>query len=155
MSTEWFPEASKQTVITRSASLNAAVSFLTLISDTPAAVTIDKVLAVAAHFECWAWRDLVASGTTTALVHGPAPATHAQDTAAAPAEASASPAPSPPSPLPARQEGAPSSVGATPPASKASDKQVAAIFTIGKAKGNNPTQMKTWVKGQFNKRSMS
>ena len=96
MNTEWFPEVSKQTLITRLASLNAAVSFLGLISDTPAAVTIEEVLAVAAHFEGWAWRDLAASDTAATLVDGPPPTTHAQDTPAAPAEAPASLAVSPP-----------------------------------------------------------
>ena len=83
MSTEWFPEACTQTVITRLASINAALAFLTLVSDKPAAVTVDEVFALAEHFEGWAWRNLMQDHTTT-LIGAPLPATTTHDTPGAP-----------------------------------------------------------------------
>jgi hypothetical protein len=130
MNTDEFSAVGTQTVRTRVAALHTALSFLSLITDKPAAVTVDEVLAVAEHLEHWLWRDY---GTPA---HVPAPA-----------------APSLASPPPARREGALSPGQGRPrgPEGTASEKQIAAIFAIGKAKGYSPMQIKTWVKGQFNK----
>jgi hypothetical protein len=165
-----FPEALKQTLITRLAALNSAVTFLGLMhSATPA--TIDDWLTLAELVEQWVWRGLTS-----------APCPQSPDVLPPPAAPLAPPAPVVPStPLPppaasARNgDGArPSAAPALPPAATetpstppappppagqstsqrkdaATVNQIRAIFGISKAKGYSTTEVKTWVKGQYQK----
>jgi len=131
----------RQTVVTRLACVNSALSFLSLINGPSAAVAAEDVLALAEHLEKWAWRDL--------LQDSPGEPTTTDEPA--PAEA-----PAPPTPEPPRQTNPPQ---VSPPqinrdgqaASKASGKQIGALFAIGRAKGYSPADVKSWVKDQAHK----
>jgi len=68
----------RQIIVTRLASINAALTFLALTNDKPAAVTVDEMLSLAEHLAQWAWRDLephsAVSAPSIALSATPAPA---------------------------------------------------------------------------------
>jgi hypothetical protein len=105
---------SKQIVITRLATLNSALPLLELTHDKPARVTVEEVLVVARRLEEEAWRGL--------------PHDH-EETPHPPGEV----LPSAPSPVvppsPTHPNGPPPKLG------DATERQVAAIFAIGKKKG--------------------
>ena len=159
----------KQTLITRLAALNSAVTFLGLTHGaTPA--TMDDWLTLAELVEQWVWRGLT-----------PAPCPLSPDALPPSAAPLAPPAPVTPSaPLPPPDASArngdgarPSAAPALPPAATeppatppvpppagqstgqrkdaATTNQIKAIFGIGKAKGYGTTEVKTWVKGQYQK----
>jgi hypothetical protein len=74
-------ESLRQTLVTRLACINSALSCLSLMNNHPAAVTVDEVPALAEHLEKWAWRHLLPDApgepTTTdqpAPAEAPAPA---------------------------------------------------------------------------------
>ncbi len=161
-----FPEAMKQTLITRLAALNTAVTFLGLTHGaTPA--TVDDWFTLGELVEQWVWRGLT-----------PAPCSLSPDalsplTAPVPVAPSAAPPPPPmsprngdssqPSTAPALPPGvtAPSSTPPVPPTATAQSpgqrkdaatvNQIKAIFGIGKAKGYSAAELRTWVKGQYQK----
>src|SRR5205823_11693204 len=83
-------DAIKQTVITRLATINSAISILTLTHGKPATVTVDEVFDIAVRIERWAWRDLL----------GDQPDARAPDRPADPAPP-AKTAPAPPAGTPA------------------------------------------------------
>lgn len=58
-------EAMKQTVITRLATINSAISILNLTNGKPAKVTVNEVLDLAERIEHWAWPDLLEEKTDT------------------------------------------------------------------------------------------
>jgi hypothetical protein len=59
MSDIMITDGMKQQVITRLATINSAISILSLINGRPAKVTVDEVLALAERIERWAWRNLL------------------------------------------------------------------------------------------------
>lgn len=121
--------------------LNAALRFLTLTNNTPAAVTIEDMLSLAEQVERWSWRGL--------------------DTIPAPAKAAASLASPEPSsaspvtpghrstPVPPRLPGILNNNGDH--GQRMSVQQRNAIFALAKTKGYTTDHMKQWVKGQFHK----
>ncbi len=171
-------ELTRQTVITRLATLNSAVTFFTVThGDTPA--TIDDWMTLAELLEQWVWRGLtpesvtplppspVSPPATPSLTQPPptAPPVSHDSTVSRPALPSPADRPNGtgprPSPTPVRLPTAPaSSPPAPPPAGarqgphpdKATVNQIKAIFGIGKAKGYSTSELKEWVNGQFHKR---
>jgi hypothetical protein len=122
----------KQAVITRLATINSAIALLDLTTGKPAAVTVEDVLATAERIEDWAWRGLVGDQGET-----PAPDTPRDPLSPVPLAAGPHP---------------PTYTNGTPPkAGGASQKQIAAIFAIGKKKGHSPEGVKAWVKRRLNK----
>jgi len=125
-------DAVKQAVITRLATINSATSILSLINGRPAKVTVDEVLDLAARIERWAWRDLFSEQTDTRALEKPA-----------------DPVPTPPPAKPAPELPRPNGDGQR--AGEASERQIAAIFAIGKSKGFTSDDIKAEVKEKFGK----
>ena len=132
----------KQQVITRLATINSAIALLSLTNGKPAQVTVDEVFDIAVRIERWAWRDLL----------GEQPDARAPDRPAAPAPP-AKTAPAPPAGTPAgpQEKAAPQGDPPRPNGhaqrgSEASEKQIAAIFAIGKSKGYTSDDLKSLVK---------
>ena len=136
-------DAIKQTVITRLATINSAISILTLTNGKPATVTVDEVFDLAERIERWAWRDLLDKNG------GP----RAEETSAAPAPPTppAQAPPEPPRPTPASPQREPRSNGDGQTAGEASAKQINAIFAIGQSKGYNSDALKALVKEKLGK----
>ena len=137
----------KQQVITRLATINSAIALLTLTNGKPAQVTVDEVFDIAVRIERWAWRDLL----------GDQPDARAPDRPAAPAPP-AKTAPAPPAGTPAgpQEKAAPQGDPPRPNGhaqrgSEASEKQIAAIFAIGKSKGYTSDDLKALVKEKLGK----
>ena len=137
----------KQQVITRLATINSAIALLTLTNGKPAQVTVDEVFDLAVRIERWAWRDLL----------GDQPDARAPDRPAAPAPP-AKTAPAPPAGTPAgpQEKAAPQGDPPRPNGhaqrgSEASEKQIAAIFAIGKSKGYTSDDLKALVKEKLGK----
>ena len=137
----------KQQVITRLATINSAIALLTLTNGKPAQVTVDEVFDIAVRIERWAWRDLL----------GEQPDARAPDRPAAPAPP-AKTAPAPPAGTPAgpQEKAAPQGDPPRPNGhaqrgSEASEKQIAAIFAIGKSKGYTSDDLKALVKEKLGK----
>ena len=137
----------KQQVITRLATINSAIALLTLTNGKPAQVTVDEVFDLAVRIERWAWRDLL----------GEQPDARAPDRPAAPAPP-AKTAPAPPAGTPAgpQEKAAPQGDPPRPNGhaqrgSEASEKQIAAIFAIGKSKGYTSDDLKALVKEKLGK----
>ena len=145
----------KQQVITRLATINSATSILSLINGRPAKVTIDEVLTLAERIERWAWRDLL----------GERPDTQTQEKLAPQAE------PTKPAPLvqptTAKLEPAASNGDrqrSTPAPQKpngyqqwggaAIEKQINAIFAIGRSKGYEPDALKDEINKKLGKSVM-
>ena len=133
----------KQTVITRLATINSAISILTLTHGKPATVTVDEVFDLAERMARWAWRDLLDKNG------GP----RAEETSAAPALPTppAKAPPEPPRPTSAPQQREPRSNGDGQTAGEASAKQINAIFAIGKSKGYTSDDLKALVKEKLGK----
>ena len=137
----------KQQVITRLATINSAIAILSLTNGKPAQVTVDEVFDIAVRIERWAWRDLL----------GEQPDARAPDRPAAPAPP-AKTAPAPPAGTPAgpQEKAAPQGDPPRPNGhaqrgSEASEKQIAAIFAIGKSKGYTSDDLKALVKEKLGK----
>jgi hypothetical protein len=58
MTADTITERNKQTVITRSASVNSAISLISLTNGKPAGVTPEEVIELAVRLERWIWRGL-------------------------------------------------------------------------------------------------
>lgn len=133
----------KQAVITRLATINSATSIVSLINGRPAKVTVDAVLALAARIESWAWRDL--------LNEQPAQSRDAGATSQAPGKPVLSaverptPAHTQPAPEPPRTNGHGQRQG------DATEKQINALFAIGKSKGFDSNGVTGWVKERSRK----
>lgn len=124
----------KQTVITRLATINSAISILDITNGKPAHVTVEDVLAMAERIEDWAWRGL-GSEEQLAHSHGNGQPSDKPTDAGRP-DALNSPPPAD---------------GKKPQSGDASDKQIAAIFAIGKKKGHSADDIKTWVQRKCHK----
>ena len=131
-------DAVKQAVITRLATINSATSILSLLNGRPAKVTVDEVLNLAERIEHWAWRDLLDDRTDARAPEKPA------DPAPPTPPTKASPEPPRPSPAPQRGEPQPNGDGQRP--GEASEKQINALFAIGRSKGYDSDGLKAWVK---------
>ena len=140
-------DAVKQTVITRLATINSATSILSLINGRPAKVTTDEVLDLAARIERWAWRDLLGDRTDAQAQERLAPSK---------AEGPADPAPptslakTEPQPLPAKDD-RPRPNGDGQHAGEATQKQINAIFAIGRSKGYDADDLKAEIKAKLGK----
>ncbi len=73
MSDVMITDGMKQRVITRLATINSATSILSLINGRPAKVSVDEVLALAECIERWAWRDLLQENTEPQRSEPPSP----------------------------------------------------------------------------------
>ena len=120
----------KQIVITRLACVNSAVSVLGLLQGRPAKTSVDEVLHLAAQLEAWAWRGLLP-----------------QESEPQPREVSPPQDPPPESSKP----GNGSSNGRGPGQVPASEKQVNALYAIGKRKGLDHKAVQAWIQGQVGK----
>jgi hypothetical protein len=133
----------KQAVITRLATINSATSILSLINGRPAKVTVDEVLALAARIESWAWRNLL----------NEQPAQNSDETATPQASAKSGlstvegpvPTHTKPAPEPPRTNGHGQHPG------DATEKQINALFAIGKSKGFDSNGVTGWVKERSRK----
>ncbi len=167
-------ELHRQTVITRLATLNSAVTFLTLTHGDPPP-TIEDWLTLAELVEQWVWRGLTPESLTPLSPPVPPPAAPSPPPPALAPPVHHDPTVSPPAlpPLAERPNGTgprpslapvrpPAVLASSPPApppgprqgprpEKATGNQIKAIFGVGKAKGYSTTDLKMWVKGQFNK----
>jgi hypothetical protein len=133
----------KQQVITRLATINSATSILSLINGRPAKVTVDEVLSLAERIERWAWRNLLNDQSQ-------------EQTAEKPTLPQAAKEPS--QPLVTSNGNHPHSTppptkpnGHTQSGSSASDKQINAIFAIGRTKGYDANAVKAEIKERMGK----
>lgn len=133
----------KQQVITRLATINSAISILSLINGRPAKVTVDEVLALAERIERWAWRDLLGDQSPAQTAEKPTPSTVEKEPNP-PAVTSNGDRPHP-APPPTKPNG-PAQSG-----SGASEKQINAIFAIGRSKGYDANAVKTEIKERLGK----
>ena len=145
----------KQQDITRLATMNSATSILSLINGRPAKVTIDEVLMLAERIERWAWRDLLGERPDTQTHEKLAPQTESTKPASLvqPTTAKLEPAarngdrqrstPAPQKPNGQQQWG-----GA------ATEKQINAIFAIGRSKGYDTEVLKAEITEKLGKSVM-
>lgn len=134
-------EAMKQTVITRLATINSAISILNLTNGKPAKVTVNEVLDLAERIEHWAWRDLLGEQRTDAR----APEKLADLALSVP------PAKAEPEPAAGKKDERPRPNGQGQRPGEASEKQINAIFAIGKSKGYSAEDLKALVKEKLSK----
>lgn len=133
----------KQQVITRLATINSATSILSLINGRPAKVTVDEVLALAERIERWAWRNLLNDQPQEQTAEKPTPP-KAEKEPSQPIVTNNGDRPHP-APPPTRPNGHAQS------GSSASDKQINAIFAIGRTKGYDANAVKTEVRERLGK----
>lgn len=131
-------DAMKQAVITRLATINSATSLLSLINGRPAKVTVDEVLTLAERIEQWAWRDLLAENPI--LNRGEGPAENHQPESPASMMRPAKPS-----------SESPRSNGHEQRQGEATEKQINALFAIGKSKGFDRNGVIGWVKERSRK----
>ena len=136
----------KQQVITRLATINSATSILSLINGRPAKVTVDEVLTLAERIERWAWRDLLGDQPQEQTAEKPTPPT-AEKGPSQPLAMSNGDRPhrTPPPPKP----NSPSQWGGS-----ATEKQINAIFAIGRSKGYEADDLKALVGEKIGKSVM-
>jgi len=155
MSDVMITDSIKQQVITRLATINSAISIFNLTNGKPAKISVDDVLDLAGRIERWAWRDLLGDRTDTPAPEKPA--SRAEPTEAEPEPAAGKPIdqrerPTPqndrprPNPAPPRPNGHAQWGGA------ASEKQIAAIFAIGRSKGYDTVDLKALVSQRLGKK---
>ncbi|HEV8714222.1 MAG TPA: hypothetical protein VGX03_15525 [Candidatus Binatia bacterium] len=144
-------EGMKQQVITRLATINSAISIFNLTNGKPAKVSVEEVLGLAECIERWAWRDLFDEQADTRAPDKPASRTTPAKPALSKVEG-AEPEPAAekgdreqPSPAPPKANGHGQHVG------EASEKQINAIFGIGKSKGHSSEEITAWIKKRFGK----
>ena len=137
----------KQQVITRLATINSAIALLTLTNGKPAQVTVDEVFDLAVRIERWAWRDLLGDQPDARAPDRPAAPTPPAKTAPAPPAGT----PAGPQEKAAPQDDPPRPNGHAQRGSEASEKQIAAIFAIGKSKGYTSDDLKALVKEKLGK----
>jgi len=136
----------KQQVITRLATINSATSILSLINGRPAKVTIDEVLMLAERIERWAWRDLLGERPPTQAPEKPTPH-KGEGMTAPPAVTGNGDRPQPKSPSQKSNGGAQWGGAAT-------EKQINAIFAIGRSKGYEPDALKDEISEKLGKSVM-
>jgi hypothetical protein len=142
----------KQQVITRLATINSATSILSLINGRPAKVTVEEVLALAARIESWAWRGLLGERPDTQTQEKLAPQAEPTKPASLvqPTTTKLEPAASNgdrwrPTPAPQKPNGQQQWDGA------ATEKQINAIFAIGRSKGYDANAVKAEIKEKIGK----
>jgi hypothetical protein len=129
----------KQQVITRLATINSATSILSLINGRPAKMTVDEVLTLADRIERWAWRDLLDDRTLAQTPENPTPPTAEKGPTSSLVTSNGDrPRPTPPKP------NGPSQWGGA-----ASEKQINAIFAIGRSKGYEAKDLKGLTQGKL------
>ncbi len=133
-------ETTKQIVITRLATINSAVSILSLINGRPAQVTVDEVLGLAEHIEGWVWRKLLGEKTDTRAPEKPA---HLSPPA--------QPAKVEPEPAARKESERPPPNGQGQRWGEVSEKQIGAIFAIGRDKGLSNDELKAQIWEKFGK----
>ncbi len=136
-------DAMKQAVITRLATINSATSLLSLINGRPAKVTVDEVLALAARIESWAWRGLLNEQPAQSRNEGATPQTPEKPVLSRVEELT--PMHTKPAPEPPRANGHEQRQG------DATEKQINALFAIGKSKGFDSNGVTGWVKERSRK----
>jgi hypothetical protein len=134
----------KQQVITRLATINSATSILSLINGRPAKVTVDEVLTLAERIERWAWRDLLGNQPPAQAPEKPTPPTADKE----PSQPLTTSNGDRPHPTPPKPNG-PSQWGGA-----ASEKQINAIFAIGRSKGYEADDLKILVGEKIGKSVM-
>jgi hypothetical protein len=136
----------KQQVITRLATINSATSILSLINGRPAKITVDEVLTLAERIERWAWRDLLSDRPPTQAPEKPTPPTADKEPSQPLAPSNGDrPHPTPPPP----KSNGPSQWGGA-----ATEKQINAIFAIGRSKGYDTDVLKAVVTEKLGKSVM-
>jgi hypothetical protein len=146
MSDVMITEGMKQRVITRLATINSATSILNLINGRPAKVTIDEVLTLAERIERWAWRDLFNDPPLTQPSENPAPPKAERESSPSSVTSNGDrPHPTPP---PIKPD------GHTHWGGGASEKQINAIFAIGRSKGYETDDLKALVGEKIGKSVM-
>jgi hypothetical protein len=145
-------ESMKQQVITRLATINSATSILSLINGRPAKVTVEEVLALAETIERWAWRNLLTEG---AAIPAPAVPAFREEPPALDLNPGKGADPTPPS----SQFDRPQPAQAKPNGQQrwggsASEKQINAIFAIGRDKGYEANNLKALISERLGKSVM-
>lgn len=132
----------KQQVITRLATINSATSILSLINGRPAKVTVDEVLTLAERIERWAWRGLLSEQSPSQPSDTFAsPITEKEQNPPAVMSNGNQPSPTPP----------PKPNGHAQSSGGASEKQINAIFAIGRTKGYDANAVKAEIKARIGK----
>jgi hypothetical protein len=153
MTDDTITERNKQTVITRSASVNSAISIISLINGKPADVTPEEVIELAARIERWIWRGLREEvGSTPTRETLPAELTR-PNLPKPPTQARPGPATARGDRLPPRPEASKSNGGGQW-GGQASEKQINAIFAIGRSKGYDANGLKAEIKEKLGKSVM-
>lgn len=133
----------KQQVITRLATINSATSILSLINGRPAKVTVNEVLTLAERIERWAWRDLLGNQPSAPTPEKPTPPTAEKGSSPSLVTSNGDrPRPTPPKPNGQQWGGG------------ASEKQINAIFAIGRSKGYEADDLKALVGEKIGKSVM-
>lgn len=141
MSDVMITDGMKQQVITRLATINSATSILSLINGRPAKVTVDEVLTLAERIERWAWRGLLSEQSSLQPSDSSAsPRTEKEQNPPAVTSNGNQPHPAPPKPNGHAQNGG-----------GASEKQINAIFAIGRTKGYDANAVKAEIKARIGK----
>lgn len=135
----------KQQVITRLATINSATSILSLINGRPAKVTVDEVLALAERIERWAWRNLLSDQpqeqSAEKLTSPPTEKAPSQPLVTSNGN---HPHPAPP----------PKPNGHAQSNGGASEKQINAIFAIGRSKGYDANAVKVEIRERIDRKSV-
>lgn len=129
----------KQQVITRLATINSATSILSLINGRPAKVTVDEVLALAERIERWAWRDLLGDHPNEQTAEKPTPPKAGKEPSQPLVTSNGN------HPPPTKPNGHAQSNGG------ASEKQINAIFAIGRSKGYDANAVKAEIRERIGK----
>lgn len=135
----------KQQVITRLATINSATSILSLINGRPAKITVDEVLTLAERIERWAWRDLLGNQPPAQAPEKPTPP--AAEKGASPSLVTSNEDRPRPTQAPPKPNGQQWGGGA-------SEKQINAIFAIGRSKGYEADDVKALVGEKIGKSVM-
>lgn len=145
----------KQQVITRLATINSATSILSLINGRPAKVTVEEVFTLAEWIEQWVWRDLLGErpdAQTQAIAAPQAeptkPAPLVQPTPPKPESTASNGDRQQPTPAPQKPNGHQQWGGS------ASEKQINAIFAIGRSKGYDTEVLKAEITEKLGKSVM-
>lgn len=139
-------DAMKQAVITRLATINSATSILSLLNGRPAKVTVDEVLTLAERIEHWAWRDLLNNQPPTQASERSTPPTTKKEPSQPLATSNGD---RPHRPLPHQKPNGPAQWGGA-----ATEKQINAIFAIGRSKGYEADDLKALVGEKIGKSVM-
>ena len=142
----------KQTLITRLATINSATSIISLINGRPAKVSVEEVLTLAEWIEQWAWRGLLTDSAAIPASTGSASRNEQSESSldrtkradfTPPSDRFDRPRPTPDKPNGQQRWGG-----------SASEKQINAIFAIGRDKGYEANNLKALVSEKLGKSVM-